>query len=222
MNRLELRKQVRQHLAEAGTGQYTDETLNAQISRSARSIAGELGLILSIVDVASVGASLTLPSGVVNVVSASLQNNRGQLRLASAAEALSEDARAITGLLNGTPNMLIVDEAMFGPGAARLYPVPGDGELITLQAFLDGGDLLSDSDIPWGGRYDAYHDVIAYHAAHHLITRTGRSGSNDPTWFQRYQDRLENLRDRGSAGSLTLTPRLHNPIRRARWGGRYR
>lgn len=222
MNLQQLRKQVRQHLAEAGSGQYQDDTLNSQISRSSRSIAGELGLILSIVDVASVGASLTLPAGVVNVVSAALPNNRGHLMLASAADALNEDARAITGLLSGTPRMLIVDEATFGPGTARLYPVPADGETITIQAFLDGGDLVSDSDIPWGGRYDAYHDVIAYHAAHHLITRTGRSGSNDPTWFQRYQDRLENLRDRGSAGSLTLTPRLQNPIHRPRWGGRYR
>ena len=221
MNRGQLVTRIRQHLAEAGQGQYSDATLQDQVSVSARSLAGELGLIQSRSSVVSTGANGTvaLPPGTVNVIGASITGRGGVLQCISGSQALANDQRALDGTLSGSPAYLIVDEGLLGPNTARLYPGNTDGYGVTIQAFVDGGDLVSDSDIPWGGRYDAYHDVIAYHAAHHLVTRQGKAASADPTWLNRYHDRLESLRDRGSLSQVNDQTRFSVPIRRQARGG---
>lgn len=221
MNRLQLVKRARQHLAEAGQGQYNDATLQDQISISSRSLAGELGLIQAMVTATSSttgGASgyLALPTGVVNVIRAFVLNTGAELTICAASDVLAFDPKALAGTTAGAANYLIVDEGLLGPGIGRLYPASPDGSEVTVYAFVDGGDLATDLDTPWGGRFDAYHDVIAYHAAHHLITRQGKAASNDPTWFNRYHDRLEALRDRGTAGQLTDHARFSAPIRSPR------
>ena len=214
MNRLALAKRVRQHLAEAGQGQYSDPTITDQVSISARSLAGELGLIQTFATVSSLGAVVTLPAGTVNVIRATLYGRGTELHLAAASEVLAENPRAFETTTGGMANTLIVDEGLLGPGVARLYPGSTDGTQVTVYAFVDGGELLADTDVPWGGRYDAYHDVIAYHAAWHLVTRQGKAASGDATWLNRYRERLQALTDRGSANSLSDHSRISAPISR--------
>ncbi|KQR22866.1 hypothetical protein [Deinococcus sp. Leaf326] len=217
MNRAELRILTRRLLAEAGSGAYTDDTFNNQISRSARSLAGQLGLIQRDVTVITdADGRLAVPD---------LVNVSGRIRVGGRyldypvinyGQMYDIDQRGAAA--SGAPRGLIVDEGVLGAGIVGVWPSPGAGVEVGFLAFVDGGDLTTDASVPWGNRYETHHDLIAYHAAHSLGAQGGSRNAGDPTWWQRYQLRLEELRDRGSAGVLTTSTRMGSALgRRTRW-----
>lgn len=218
MNRQTLRTYVRRYLQEAGTGRYDDALLNEEISRSARSLAGQLGLIQrEVTGTTDAQGRLSVPD-LVNVTG---RVRHGQcaydLPVIGYGDVHAYDARGWAA--GGAVRALVVDEGALGPGVVALWPSPGAGMALSFMAFTDGGPLLDDTAQPWGGRYDTHHDVIAYHAAHALIAHNGTRAATDPAWWQRYQLRLEELRDRGSAGALTGGARMGSGLltRRTTW-----
>lgn len=212
---------VRRLLAEAGTAKYDDTAINTQVSNSARSLAGQHGLIQQeVTGTTDVQGRLAIP-GLVNVTGRAWRGNAGyQLDVIPYAQQYDLDARGPAA--TGAPRALIVDESVLGPGVVGVWPSPGAGVSVTLMAFVDGGALTADADIPWGGRYDTYHDVIALHAAHQLASWGGASAAREPVWMQRYQMRMDELRDRGSAGALMSETRMTGALSRPRRGGWYR
>lgn len=217
MNRLELRGKLRRYLAESGSAQFTDTDLNSELTRSARKLAGQLGLIQKeLTGTTDADGRAAFPE-LVNVIGAvRIGGRQAHLNSMGYADVYTYDTRGWSA--TGTPRALIVDEGALGAGVVALWPNPGAGQTLSLYAYTDGGSLTDDTSIPWGGRYDTYHDVIAYHAAHALSANRGASGAAEPTWWQRYQLSLEELRDRGSLGSVSTTARMGSALgRRTTW-----
>ena len=150
MNRLQLRTNLRRYLAEAGSARFTDADLNEELNRSARSLAGQHGLIQADV------TGITDPQG--RLVVPGLVNVQGAIRYGSSNTSLPVMAYGDVFNLDqrgwqasGAPRALIVDTAMLGANTVGLWPNPGAGAQVSLLAFVDGGAMTSDSDIPWGG-----------------------------------------------------------------------
>lgn len=218
MNRAELRRAVRRYLQEAGSAKYDDTLLNTELDRSARSLAGQLGLVQSDVEAVTDDAGRAVVPGLVNVVRVLTLNGRPHpVSLIGYSDVYDRDARGWSA--TGAPQALVVDEGGLGRGVVALWPNPGAGTSVRVLAFTDGGPLSTDDTPAWGGRYETHHDVIAYHAAHALMASNGTRAASDPAWWQRYQLRLEELRDLGSAGTLTRTTRMGSamPRRNTRW-----
>lgn len=215
MNRQELRTLLRKILVEAGNAKYTDTDMNAELSRSARAIAGQYGLIQSEVTGTTDAQGRLLIPQLVNVTGRFWTGNTGyQMPVINYSQQYDYDPRGPTAV--GAVRALIVDEGILGPGTVAVWPNPGAGVSVTLMAFVDGGSMTADSDIPWGGRYEVYHDAIALHAAHQLGAWGGASGAKEPAWYQRYQMRMEELKDRGSAGMLLDQSRMTGALSRPR------
>lgn len=213
MNLGQLRSYLRRFLAEAGTARYDDALMNTELNRSARSLAGQLGLIQQAVTATTDVDGRAVVPGLVNVIGAARTGTgQAQLPIHSAGDVL-RDPQGWSA--TGVPRALIVDEGYLGAGVVALWPVAA-AATVTLLAFVDGGEMTADASIPWGGRYELYHDVIAYHAAHALMAHGGSGAAKDPSWWQRYQLRLDELRDRGSAGSLLTTTRMGSLLKSRR------
>jgi hypothetical protein len=213
MNRAEMRRKLRRYLAESGNAQYTDTDMDMELSRSARKLAGQYGLIQKELTATTDVDGRALFPELVNVIGAVRIGGRPMnLSLMGYADVYARDSRGWTA--TGAPSALVVDEGALGAGVVALWPNPGAGQTITLYAFVDGGSMTTDESIPWGGRYDAYHDVIAYHAAHALAAHRGAAGAAEPAWWQRYQLSLEELKDRGSPAMTQTTARMGSSLRR--------
>lgn len=213
MNRAELRDYARRYLSEAGSGVFTDEILNRELNRAARSLAGQLGLIRADVTATTDAEGKAVIPGLVNVIRVSRMSGYVQPFPVVDYAYVDSDPRGWNA--TGGPRALVVDEAYLGRGIVRPWPV-SPGTEVTVHAFVDGGDMTTDDSEAWAGRFDVYHDVIAYHAAHALIAHRGSRNAQEPTWYQRYQLRLEELRDRGTAGSLIGGTRMGSILRRDR------
>jgi len=70
----------------------------------------------------------------------------------------------------------------------------------------------------WSGQYSEYHDLIAMHAAFHLMPQGGPTAAGSGVFMQRFEQRRDEFRAALSSQSRGRpTPRATGPNWRTRW-----
>ena len=188
MNLSELARQVRRHLAEAGTGVYNDDDVTAQVQRSARDLAKQHRLFYRT-------AALTPDAQGYAALPADFA---GLKQVLSSGQQLAE--------LRGTHNVYGYSGWSMDPadldsvGKIRIHgTVRGP---VALEYWAYPPELSGNAEA-WNGLYSEYHDLIALHAAHQLSGGSGPSAAKEAIWLQRYQQRLDEFK------SALVTERLN-------------
>lgn len=125
---------------------------------------------------------------------------------------------------SGTPRYYAQDtERALTP--IEVYPTPNAGGTLIANVILRPTPLQVDADIPWGGRYETFHGLIAMRAAHILYRQKPANQANMQAsrfWLSEYdreRSRLSRMIRREEGGRTTLNIRSPSSTRRRRSGG---
>jgi hypothetical protein len=188
VNRAALHKHVRRLLAEAGQAMFPDDAVNDQLNRSARALAQQHALLRRRVtlDTDDSGAA-TLPDDTAAVLT--LWDNVRRWHLM----AVSAEYAPFPGEVTETGYATAYSYDPAWGSKLTVYPARALG--LTADLLVTGPAMTTDADVPWGGQYETYHDVISLHAAYHLGGYAG--GGNAAVQgmsLQRYQLRMEEFK----------------------------
>ena len=206
MNRDELTRQVRRHLAEAGTGAHRDDKdIWPELNRAAKNYADENGLFMGTTTLNVVNGSVTVPADLVSLVDV--------IHTAQNVTLHAVDRRAAADFgPYGFPRAYSFDEA-YGR-TLNVYPSMTGSVTVTYRR--SPPDMTEGTSEAWEGAYEPYHDLIALKAAHQLQGQTGVSAAKDAIWIQRLQQREQEFKN------YLARKALDNPPMRLRTGPRRR
>lgn len=206
MNRAELRSNLRRHLSEAGGAIHDDTRMNAELNRSARNLAAERALLKRQVQLSTVDGAAALPADAVGVLRVYHNTGRYDLR------PIQPDHTPMPGEAAGYRPEWFSYDPTWGAGLS-IYPARSVALTVNI---LSGGDLMDDdTDQPWNGAHEGYHDLVALHAAYMLSGQSGPGAAREPVWYQRYMQRMDEFRAAIAMQRITTRPmRLGAPQRR--------
>lgn len=209
MNLTDLTRRVRRHLAEAGAGVHQDADIQAELNRSARTLAAENALFKGVAAAVATDGMAPLPADLLSVVSVTAAPSGYALAPVDLTAAMNSNlpqAGAVTGYA--------FDEAW----GRKLYVFPAGAATLNVVYRRAPAPMTQPGDEAWGGAYEAYHDLIALHAAHQLAGQTGSSAAKDAVWLQRFAQRREEFRAHLALQALDTPPMrvMSGPRRRRR------
>lgn len=185
MNLTDLTRRARKHLAEAGQATFSDADITAELNRSQRALAAETGLLRGVATVtADANGLATLLTTLLSVVSVYNAARRYYLNPVQP-EALA-DWRG-----GGQPQWYTYDPA-YGVSTLQVWPASSiDVNVVYRHA---GTPMATGTDLPWGGSFETFHDLIALHAAYMLGGLNGPSAAKDTVFAQRFAARMDEFK----------------------------
>lgn len=199
MNLAELTRRTRKHLAEAGGAVHNDTDIQAELNRSARTLAGTLSLFKARTNIIATNGRANVPDDLLSIINVTNPARRVTLEPVDAASMASDPNIYPTG---GTAWGYSFDPAW--GRALNIYPPRSETLSIVYRAAPPA--MEDATSTPWGGAYEDWHDLIALHAAQSLSGLTGASGAKEPIWLQRLALRLEEFRDHLALQALDTPP----------------
>lgn len=202
MNRDELTRQVRRHLAEIGTGAHKDDKdIWPELNRAARNYADENGLFMGRATLDVKDGEAAVPDDLLSVVDVIYPTHNTTLH--------AIDPRAAADFAPyGFPRAYSFDEAW----GRKLHVYPTLTGSVTVTYRRSPAEMTEATSEPWEGAHAPYHDLIALKAAHMLQGQTGVSAAKDAIWIQRLAAREQEFKN------YLARKALDNPPMRMRTG----
>ena len=215
----ELRAQVRRHLAEASTDVFSDALINNKLERAQGDLCGRWGLIQVPGIVNFAGSFAVMPPGFIHPGEDKPKINGVPLQRIDLSDLMMRDPLALTTSSQGGPTTHYVYEESLtiGGGANNIGLWPASAGTLTLTYVARPTALVLDTDVPWNGKYETFHEIIAMDAANALQIEQGSSAAANTVFYSIFMKRKEEFSAYLSRGKIGKKIVLRSLIGKGGW-----
>lgn len=215
----ELRAQVRRHLAEASTDVFPDPLIDLKLNRAQGDLCGRWALIQTPASFAFSGPFLTMPINFIHPGEDKPKVNGVPLQRIDLSDLMMRDPLALTSSSQGgTTTHYVYEESLALNGNANtigLWPVSVG--TLSLTYVSRPNYMTADTDVPWNGKYEAFHEIIAMSVANTLQVEQGSSAAANTVFYSIFMKRKEEFGAYLSRGKIGKKIVLRSLIGKGGW-----
>ncbi len=206
-------------MAEPSTDVFPDALINTKLERAQVDLAGHYALLQVPALLLFNGTFLSLPSDFIHFGDDRPKINGIELRRIDLNDLLMQDPLALTaGSQGGGPRAYVYEESLALNGSLNTMGLwPAGSGYVSFTYAAKPLAMTADTSVPWNGKYEPFHELIAMYAANVLQIEQGASAAGNSVFYSIFMRRKEDFRDYLSRSKIGKRIQLKSRIGLGGW-----